>query len=678
MLSEPVLGHDKVVLRHRPEIDGLRSVAVIPVLLFHAGFSAFSGGFVGVDVFFVISGYLITGIIARELSDHTFSMRKFYERRARRILPALYLVVVASMVVAWFVLSPWQLTSFMRSVLAVSVFSANIFFWRSTDYFAQVAEESPLLHTWSLSVEEQFYVAFPFLLAFLWKRGPRVTTWVLVICAVLSLALSEWSWRHHPVPNFYLAPGRAWELLAGSLLAIAPYRSTGPALVTSWARECGAFLGMAMLVASIVFFDTDTPFPSVWALLPVLGTVLVIACADSTNLVGRLLSTRLLVGIGLISYSLYLWHQPVFAFARAVSIEPPTAMQFGGLLALSVVLAVGSWRFIETPVRNRARIPARRLFQFSLGSTLALILIGATGFRSQMLSGSVAFPPLLIQSFEQSPRRAECFDIPHAHDRATGWSCGLGAKSADSTTSFFAYGDSHALAMMPAFDQIATGRAIRGEFAAFSECAPLLETVMIRRKGQDERNCAGLGQRVLRHAQQQHIPMVVIVGRWTYYTDGDYGGRGLNFIGAARGDEASQARSRVVFREALERTIAAYAQAGIRLVLVEQIPMQRYAPKSTYFKALKSGAIDRTLVSLSVMVADHHRLQSFVTLAFDPYRSDPRVRIVNVESALCDSRICRVGSSAESYYSDDDHLSVVGAKHVAATLDAAVFGTAQR
>lgn len=331
---------------YRPEIDGLRAIAVIPVILFHAGLTLFSGGYVGVDVFFVISGYLITSILIGELEQDNFSIIRFYERRARRILPALFFVMLCCIPFAWKWMLPSELKDFSQSVVSVVFFASNILFWREEGYFAPAAEMKPLLHTWSLAVEEQYYVLFPIFLLLAWRFGRRSVFWSICAIAALSLAASEWSWRNAPSANFYLAPTRAWELLAGSICAF---------LLSGREPRASNALSLAVLgliVFAIFYFDDSTPFPSVYALAPVLGTALIILFGGSGSWAARLLSTRSFVGIGLISYSAYLWHQPLFAFARIRSVLEPSPELMMALAALSLVLAYFSWRYVETPFRK--------------------------------------------------------------------------------------------------------------------------------------------------------------------------------------------------------------------------------------------------------------------------------------------------------------------------------------
>ena len=250
-------------MHYRSEIDGLRAVAVAPVILFHAGFEMFSAGFVGVDVFFVISGYLITSIILNDRAQGTFSLLKFYERRARRILPALFFVMICCVPFAWLWMLPNQFKSFSQSLLAVPVFVSNVLFLFQSGYFAQASEEKPLLHTWSLAVEEQYYVLFPLFILLFWRIGRLRLAVLISVVAAVSLALAEWGWRNQPSANFYLAPTRAWELLAGSLCAFYLFGRDPKS------SNALAVVGFGLIMFSVFAFSPATPFPSLYAVLPV-------------------------------------------------------------------------------------------------------------------------------------------------------------------------------------------------------------------------------------------------------------------------------------------------------------------------------------------------------------------------------------------------------------------------
>lgn len=362
-------------MNYRKEIDGLRALAVIPVILFHGGLEWFSGGYVGVDIFFVISGYLITSIILREKESGTFSIASFYERRARRILPALFFIIFVCIPFAWLWLLPHELKDFGKSIVAVTLFASNILFWRESDYFAADAELIPLLHTWSLAVEEQFYVIFPLIIIFFWAFGRRWLIGILSLIALFSLGLTEWGWRHFPEANFYLISTRAWELMIGALLAFYLSRNKQPEGTIS---HMGSLLGMALIVLTIILLDKTLPFPSLYALAPTVGTALIILFASSGTLVHKLLSQKIFVGIGLISYSAYLWHQPIFVFARVNGMNEPNIGMVLLLSILAILLAYFSWRFVELPFRDRSRFTRKQIFSASFIASLLFIGIGTS------------------------------------------------------------------------------------------------------------------------------------------------------------------------------------------------------------------------------------------------------------------------------------------------------------
>lgn len=378
-------------MKYRPEVDGLRSVAVLPVVFSHAGFSAFSGGFVGVDVFFVISGFLITRILLDELRDERFSIVKFYERRARRILPALLFVICACVPFAWFLMMPDFLQNFGQSVVATLLFANNLLLAVTTGYWDLESSFKPLLHTWSLGVEEQYYILFPLLLLAAWRYARARIGVMLAILILGSLVFAEFGWRHFPAQNFYLPFGRAWELLIGSLAAYLmprlPERTRYDGLLS------GA--GLFAILFAIFGFSETTPSPSLYMAVPVLGSVAIILFCRPGTLAHRLLAARPLVFIGLISYSLYLWHQPVLAFARVASPTPVPLWQMGLLAILSIVLAWLTWKYVEQPFRDRRKIALPR---FAAGATA---LTGALVAGGLFLHVTEGLPKRIFPNIEE-------------------------------------------------------------------------------------------------------------------------------------------------------------------------------------------------------------------------------------------------------------------------------------
>lgn len=365
-------------MKYRAEIDGLRALAVIPVILFHAGFELFSGGFVGVDIFFVISGYLITTILIDDLDNGRFNIRKFYERRARRILPALYIVCLISTLFAWLLLTPLDLLNFGNALIGVSTFLSNVVFWQSQGYFAESAELNPLLHTWSLAVEEQYYVIFPLFLLVVWRFGKNKTFWFIIVLSIISLLISEWASRHQVSANFYLAPTRAWELLFGSITAF---------IIQKHGMNSNNFLsliGLTAIILAIFIYDENTPFPSVYTLVPVVGAMLLVLFADKNTITAKLLSQKIFVGIGLVSYSAYLWHQPIFAYTRTYYGNINLHLYTTYIILFSTgVLSFLSWKYVEIPFRNKHFLTNKSILILSI---LSLSSLSFLGYMSQQAS----------------------------------------------------------------------------------------------------------------------------------------------------------------------------------------------------------------------------------------------------------------------------------------------------
>lgn len=392
-------------MKYRAEIDGLRAFAVVPVVFFHAGAAGFSGGFVGVDVFFVISGYLITSILISEIENEDFNIWKFYERRARRILPVLYSVLLICTVISTFLMAPQQLKDFGQSLTSAVTFTSNIYFFLKTDYWAQSSEFLPLLHTWSLSVEEQYYLLYPIALLALAKVGLFNKKHVFIMMLLfLSLVLSEVLAKTFPLANFYLPFSRAWELLFGAVAALSRAKNVG--------RENGklAFIGLLLLIYSIFVYDDLTPFPSIYALLPVLGAYLIIVYSSYDTIVGKVLGNRYIVFVGLLSYSIYLWHQPVLAFARIYQGSTDLDLGFKILsIFLVLLLSILSYNLIEQPFRNRQKISSRGMLYVTFVPLLVFFSIGmsfhfSAGLKSIKLRSLSPEVSLIVDRIDQAKR----------------------------------------------------------------------------------------------------------------------------------------------------------------------------------------------------------------------------------------------------------------------------------
>ncbi|MEP3274902.1 MAG: acyltransferase family protein [Stappiaceae bacterium] len=374
-------------ISYRPEIDGLRAIAVLAVIIYHAEFVVFGkplfeGGFIGVDIFFVISGYLISKIILRELMDTgSFSFLHFYDRRIRRILPVLIVVILVSMPFAWELLVPSAFVEYAKSIISSLLFSSNIYFLiTTTQYGAESSLLKPFLHTWSLSVEEQFYLIFPIIFLFIYKYFRRFMFAVIIIGLLASLQFAEVMSTRDPDFNFYLLPTRGWELLAGTLLAMldAKYRREHHKIL----HLILPTIGLVLILHSVFYLDENVRHPSYFTVLPILGISFIIYFSRQGEPVGTLLASRPFVGVGLISYSLYLWHFPVFAFARIGSLDPGQTDKIIWI-AITFALSIASYYAIEKPFRGKSVIPAKVAFPVIAVATSAAFVANAMVVRDQ-------------------------------------------------------------------------------------------------------------------------------------------------------------------------------------------------------------------------------------------------------------------------------------------------------
>ena len=398
-------------IAYRPEIDGLRSLAVGAVIIYHAQINILNhqflkGGFLGVDIFFVISGYLISSIILRELfKTETFSFKYFYEKRIRRILPALLFVMIISLPVAWIFLLPGDLVEFSKSILYSLGFSSNFYFHFSGLQYGDIdGLLKPFLHTWSLSVEEQFYILFPIFLIFTFTYLRKFFFYVLVFGFVLSLGLAEWADEKNSSLNFYMLPSRGWELLAGTILAyleITKGREFKQTIVNSILPITGIFL----ILLSFYFFDDEVSHPSFYTLLPIIGTCLIIWYSNENEIITKVLSSKIFVQIGLISYSLYLWHYPIFAFARVNEFTQGSIIKKLSLGLLVLLISIISYCFVEKPFRNK-RVKFNSIL---IGLLLSIMILTMSSFYIIIKSGNVNNFNIIVEETISSPTfESEC------------------------------------------------------------------------------------------------------------------------------------------------------------------------------------------------------------------------------------------------------------------------------
>lgn len=666
-------------MRYRPEIDGLRALAVLPVVLFHAGIEPFSGGYIGVDIFFVISGYLITTIILDDLHKGRFSLSRFYERRARRILPALLVVTLVCLPAAWLWLAPADLAQFSRSLVAVALFSSNILFWRESGYFDVAGELKPLLHTWSLAVEEQYYFFFPMLLLLVCRhRYQLVVVLALLFCASFALAL--WGVKHLPSASFYLLPTRAWELLIGSFAALYLIGRTQTADVGLWrryAQEVGALIGLGLVIFAIFSFDSRTPMPGIHALLPTLGTALMILCAHPGNSVGRLLALRGLVAVGLMSYSAYLWHQPLFAFARHRSLTEPGHALMIALALITFAAAYITWCFVEKPWRDPQRIGRSALLATTGVAFAVLLLVGVWGHATGGFP--FRFPGETLQAIhaaERSMTPESCLSDIERFIRPQD-ACVFG--SADHITTAL-LGDSHAHALAGPLGALMQQRGLGLRFMGYAGCPPVMD--VYRRDYQENHRCREYNQLVLEHLREARYETIILSARWALYLEGnrfhngeggrESGGRVMLDASGPRYDETgSEAARRSNVASAYTSTIRALQRTGSKIVLVYDVPEAGWSVPALLSKiAVQKRRLDS--LDGSVRYSRVRKRVAGAAAVFDELGDVPAMVRIIPTTMFCDvdgsDARCRVHVQGKPLYRDDDHLSDVGANFIGAKI----------
>jgi peptidoglycan/LPS O-acetylase OafA/YrhL len=573
---------------YRADIDGLRAISVLGVILFHAGLGG--GGFVGVDVFFVISGFLITGLLLDDLNQGTYSLRAFWLRRIRRILPAALVMLVAVLTAGYVVMLPEDLVGLGRSTLAQLSLVANIFFWRDTGYFAIAAELKPLLHTWSLAVEEQFYLFFPPLLTMLYRCGLRCLKTGLCFFTLASFLLSLHGMASHPSATFYLLPTRAWELLVGSLLAIGFFRRG----FSSLQAEILAVSGMVGILSSMLVLNKDSSFPGLAALPPVLGSALVIlGNSHHLTLVARLLSLSPLTYIGKISYSLYLWHWPVLAMGKYAYDGAMPVSLTTLLIGCSFLLAISSFHFVENPIRRRRLLAG----SWSLLTGLSLVSILSFGVGAAFHFGK-GFPERLLKTLSESETRVYVGDLSALRQ---GELPRLGDLNAD-RPSFIVWGDSHAGVTMNMFDRLGRELGLMGLSAGHGGNPPLPEVDISWNADLREWN-----SRVLQVIEEKEIRCVFLVARWASFVEGatDYDQTMGIFpneplIFDRDATERSCETSLSLFQERLRALCQRLLGKGCSLYVLFQVPEQRvHTLRRAFISERTGGWVRRPCVGCS-------------------------------------------------------------------------------
>ncbi|HCW0081285.1 TPA: acyltransferase, partial [Klebsiella pneumoniae] len=595
-------------LRYRADIDGLRAVAILPVLLFHVGYNWFSGGYVGVDVFFVISGYLITSILVNDIKNNTYSILDFYERRIRRIVPALVFVIAFIIVASPFFLPPENYSFLPKEIIGTLLFISNIVSYLKSGYFSTDAEQRPLLHTWSLGIEEQFYIISPVILFIAFKYLKEKTNLLLVILTIISFFMSVFLSQKHPTSSFYLLHTRYWELSFGSLAAVGVFQGSKKQIY----REVLSLVGLLMILVAVFSFTPTTIFPSYNALLPVLGATLIILNAEHTT-VGKLLSFRPLVFIGGISYSLYLWHWPIIVFANDkyfVDIKLTKEM----IVILSVLIAWVSMKYIETPFRNKKTYSRKGIFKYFTVSYFIIACCSLAIWPLNGWSGRLSPQKENILSFTKdiSPVRNQC----HFNDGVpeTSQYCILG--QGNKIPHVFVWGDSHGAEIAYALSSLTPLVT-----ATYSACPPAYAF-----NTESRPDCITHNKKVMNYLlNNKNIKDVVLAANYNLY-------------GSDKDIES--------FVKGFEKTIELLTRSGKHVIVLDQVPSP-------------GVNVPYTLTNVDVVVNKEFRYNDKV---FRKIKLTDGVDLFSYEKYLCAGESCPMMYNNFPISFDDNHLSLSVAK----------------
>lgn len=648
-------------MKYRQEIDGLRAIAVMGVILYHVGLKSISAGYAGVDVFFVISGFLIGGIILRQREQGTFSYRNFYARRARRILPALFTVILFSMLAGWLTMMPNTLRYFGGAAMSTLLFISNIWFYEVIDYFNPAALKDPLIHTWSLAVEEQFYFFVPLLFGLLWRFGAKALFWIFASLAILSLTTAILTNTDSPMAAFYLIHTRAWELFAGVLAALVFPKLTVSDRSSGWLAN----LGLLLILGGLGLIPAHVPWPGGWTIIPVAGTALVLLFGQAPSLARSLLTLRPLTLIGLISYSAYLWHQPVISFldisGHPLSGWPQTSATVAAILAASWL----SWRYIEQPFRSGSTLSkgTARGSLILAGLLIATFAIGghvSKGYPNRM-------PPEVheILAFKESqpPTYMQCIAVrKNVSKLVMSERCIHGENP---TPSIAVWGDSHAALLSQPLGTALGAHDLSLRELTLSACQPIPNLLNY---GQSRATkCEQYNADVMEYLlETPTLKTVILHATWGSYVanEDSYSWTGELLVDDFYAYPSNKsplmpdgARIEAIATE-LSATITALRESGKSVILVQTSPSPGFRPPKYYGQKLWYGepldqdiGFAESLYTQSSM--DVHEYLFEIADAAGATVYDP-------QGQFCQNGICYVRKNGEFLYFDAGHPSLAG------------------
>ncbi|HGF7191160.1 TPA: acyltransferase family protein [Vibrio cholerae] len=653
-------------LKYRADIDGLRAIAVLMVVLFHMNADWIPGGFIGVDIFFVISGYIITSAIYPQIVNKEFSFNQFYVKRIKRILPLFYLVAMTSLVFAYWLYTPNDFMGFADSLRYASTFIANVYFEKNNGYFAATSETLPLLHTWSLSIEEQFYFIWPVVLILASRYlKPRFFGAFISILMLGLIAYSEYLARFGSGSGYYLIQSRSFELLIGAALAIRLYhRAINKKSYTKVFYHFSGIAGMATLVFLSFYLSESDVFPGLNALLVTVASALVILSGElKVSITSQVLSLRPMVLVGRLSYSLYLWHWPILAFYRYYfnSFTTTDALICG---VITLILSLLSWQWVENPLRH-AKLKTYWVYllylilPITLSVTVAKYIASHDGFPARF---SAAVQNIFNQSAytfdsDKSNREQETDSYPFE-------SSIIGDASKPITA--YIWGDSHAGHFRSFVDVLGKNQGFSALYGGLGGCPPVSGSDLLK-YGKPEADCSERNDDVLQKLVELKPNMVFLAGRWAMYAEttrsvGEKGSR--VYLGDETDYTESVDNSRRAFKEGLERAVSTLVQAGIKPILFEQVPSYDFDPSNCLVKKATYQWMGNISCDMPLMAVQERQASSNEIL-YDIAKKYPQVEVISLTSIICDDQMCKSQLNNKPLYFDNDHLNYEGAKVLA-------------
>ena len=655
-----------MLIKYRADIDGLRALAVLVVIFYHTGVPGFSGGFVGVDVFFVISGYLITSIILYDIQSGQFSIARFYERRIRRIFPALFPVIAFTVIVEYFLYDPLSFKDLANTVTSTTLFTSNILFWHRSGYFDLHSLQRPLLHTWSLAVEEQFYICFPLILLAINRfLKNRFLHWILGI-STLSLVASICGVYTDQVATFYLVPTRAWELLFGSFLSL----DVIPELKSNVHRNFVSIIGLSLIVFCVCFYTETTLFPGFSAIAPVVGSTFIIysGIGGGASIVKKILSLKPIVYIGLISYSLYLWHWPLIVFSKYLILRDLTPLEIIGIILITFLFSILSLKFIEQPFRGIKPVIQNRKQLFILASVVILIfsIIATVIHLTDGIRGRFPEMSSILKDIEADPGWVKAGENEKKTKRLSKGEIPARVGSMSTIPCFILWGDSHARALIPAIEIQANHHSVSGFIATQSGHPPILGIDGIE-SNMDVSLKHDFNDGVISFIKDHpYIRTIILTAFWERHVNGKRFKKvgGTTQLKDVTKNTPNQSNPDLI-RIGLLRTVETLSSLGRQIVIVSDVPDIGYDP--IYFYWLQKKGYSSVVFPSAVEYITRNKKVYNLLYELSLHQN---VTVVYPESLLFDKNshpIIMVNDHL--IYRDSNHLSKYGAKFVSPVFD---------